>query len=209
MKDDAGRATTTSLVRPVTTLLLVRHGETDWNRDGRWQGHSDTQLNDAGRAQARRVAAELGDVDVIYSSDLARARETADIIAAQLGDLEVNVDSRLRERSFGAWEGRTGPEIEADFAEQHARWRAGDGAGADDAEPFEAFGDRVRDFLEDVLARHPGETVVVVAHGGPIRVIHAVASGLDYVRDHRSIPGVPNCAVARYAAGDGKLAPID
>jgi probable phosphoglycerate mutase len=196
-------------VRPVTTLLLVRHGETDWNRDGRWQGHSDTQLNDAGRAQARRVASELGDVDVIYSSDLARARETADIIAAQLGDLEVNVDSRLRERSFGAWEGRTGPEIEADFAEQHARWRAGDGAGADDAEAFEAFGDRVRDFLEDVLARHPGETVLVVAHGGPIRVIHAVASGLDYVRDHRSIPGVPNCAVARYAAGDGKLAPID
>jgi probable phosphoglycerate mutase len=196
-------------VRPVTTLLLVRHGETDWNRDGRWQGHSDTQLNDAGRAQARRVAGELGDVDVIYSSDLARARETAKIIAAQLGDIEVNVDNRLRERSFGAWEGRTGPEIEADFAEQHARWRAGDGAGADDAEAFEAFGDRVRDFLEDVLARHPGETVLVVAHGGPIRVIHAVASGLDYVRDHRSIPGVPNCAVARYAAGDGKLAPID
>jgi probable phosphoglycerate mutase len=209
MKDDAGRATTTSLVRPVTTLLLVRHGETDWNRDGRWQGHSDTQLNDAGREQARRVAGELGDVDVIYSSDLARARETAKIIAAQLGDIEVNVDNRLRERSFGAWEGRTGPEIEADFAEQHARWRAGDGAGADDAEAFEAFGDRVRDFLEDVLARHPGETVLVVAHGGPIRVIHAVASGLDYVRDHRSIPGVPNCAVARYAAGDGKLAPID
>jgi broad specificity phosphatase PhoE len=196
-------------VRPVTTLLLVRHGETDWNRDGRWQGHSDTQLNDSGREQARRVARELGAVDAIYSSDLARARETADIIAAQLGGLEVKVDERLRERSFGAWEGRTAPEIEADFAEQHARWRAGDGAGADDAEPFAAFGERVRDFLDDVLARHPGETVLVVAHGGPIRVIHALASGLDYVRDHRSIPGVPNCAVARYAAGDGKLAPID
>jgi len=196
-------------VRPVTTLLLVRHGETDWNRDGRWQGHSDTQLNDTGREQARRVAGELGDVDVIYSSDLARARETADIIAAQLGGLEVNVDRRLRERSFGAWEGRTAPEIETDFAEQHARWRAGNGAGADDAEPFDAFGNRVRHFLEDLLAKHPGETVLVVAHGGSIRVIHALASGLDYVRDHRSIPGVPNCTVARYAAGDGKLAPID
>ena len=159
--------------------------------------------------QARLVAGELDAVDVIYSSDLARARETADIIAAQLGDLEVNVDQRLRERSFGAWEGRTAPEIEADFAEQLARWRAGTGAGADDAEPFEAFGDRVRRFLEDLLAKHPGETVLVVAHGGSIRVIHALASGLDYVRDHRSIPGVPNCAVARYAAGDGKLAPID
>ncbi len=196
-------------MRPVTTLLFVRHGETDWNRDGRWQGHSDTQLNDAGREQARLVADELGGVDVIYSSDLARARETADIIAAQLGGLEVNVDQRLRERSFGAWEGRTAPEIEADFAEQHARWLAGKGAGADDAEPFDAFGARVRGFLEDLLARHPEETVLIVAHGGSIRVIHALASGLDYVRDHRSIPGVPNCAVARYAAGDGKLAPID
>ena len=196
-------------MRPVTTLLLVRHGETDWNRDGRWQGHSDTQLNDTGREQARRVAGELGDADVIYSSDLARARETADIIAAELGGLEINVDRRLRERSFGGWEGRTAPEIEADFAEQHARWRAGNGAGADDAEPFDAFGNRVRHFLEDLLAKHPGETVLVVAHGGSIRVIHALASGLDYVRDHRSIPGVPNCTVARYAAGDGKLAPID
>ena len=196
-------------MRPVTTLLFVRHGETDWNRDGRWQGHSDTPLNDAGREQARRVAGELGDVDVIYASDLARARETADIIAEHLGGLEVNVDQRLRERSFGAWEGRTGPEIESDFAEQHARWLAGTGGGADDAEPFDAFGDRVRGFLEDLLARHTEETVLVVAHGGSIRVIHALASGLDYVRDHRSIPGVPNCAVARYAAGDGKLAPID
>jgi broad specificity phosphatase PhoE len=209
MEDDAGRATTTSLVRPVTTLLLVRHGETDWNRDGRWQGHSDTQLNDAGREQARLVAAEIGAVDVIYASDLARARETAEIIAAELGGLEVRLDERLRERSFGAWEGKTAPEIEAGFGEQHARWLAGEGAGADDAEPFAAFGDRVRRFLEDLLARHPDETVLVVAHGGSIRVIHALASGLDYVRDHRSIPGVANCAVARYAAGDGKLAPID
>jgi broad specificity phosphatase PhoE len=63
--------------------------------------------------------------------------------------------------------------------------------------------------VEDVVSRHPGETVLVVAHGGSIRVIHALASGLDYVRDHRSIPGVPNCAVARYAARDGKLTPID
>jgi broad specificity phosphatase PhoE len=59
------------------------------------------------------------------------------------------------------------------------------------------------------LARHPDETVLVVSHGGSIRVIHALAAGLDYVRDHRSIPGVPNCAVAKYAARDGKLAPID
>ena len=192
----------------MTTLLLVRHGETDWNRDGRWQGHSDTHLNEAGREQARSVAAEVGEVDVVYSSDLARARETADIIAEELG-VEVHVDARLRERSFGAWEGLTAAEIEADFSDSHARWRAGNGAGADDAEPFDAFGARVRAFLADALERHPDETVLVVAHGGSIRVIHALASGLDYVRDHRSIPGVANCAVAKYAIQDGKLAPIN
>jgi probable phosphoglycerate mutase len=192
----------------VTTLLLVRHGETDWNRDGRWQGHSDTQLNEAGREQARRVAAELDGVDAVYASDLARAAETAEIIAAELG-LPVRLDARLRERSFGAWEGLTADEIEAGFRDQHLRWLAGEGAGADDAEPFDAFAARVRSFLEDVLDAHRDETVLLVAHGGSIRVIHALASGLDYVRDHRSIPGVPNCAVSRYAVQEGKLAPID
>jgi glucosyl-3-phosphoglycerate phosphatase len=192
----------------VTTLLLVRHGETDWNRDGRWQGHSDTHLNDLGREQARRVAAELDGVDVVYASDLARAQETAEIIAAAL-ELDVRTDPRLRERSFGAWEGLTAPEIEERFAEDLARWRVGDGAGAADAEQFDAFAQRVRAFLDDTLARHPGDTVLVVAHGGTIRVIHALASGLDYVLDHRSIPGVPNCAVARYAARDGVLVPIE
>jgi broad specificity phosphatase PhoE len=192
----------------VTTLLLVRHGETDWNRDGRWQGHSDTHLNDAGREQARQVAADLGHVDAIYASDLTRARETAEIIAADLG-LEVRTDARLRERSFGAWEGLSMPEIEEQFGDALARWRLGDGPGADDAEPFEAFAERVREFVEEILARHPDEAVLVVSHGGSIRVIHALASGLDYVRDHRAIPGVPNCAVARYAARDGKLASLD
>jgi broad specificity phosphatase PhoE len=195
-------------VRSVTTLLLVRHGETDWNQVGRWQGHSDTHLNETGRDQAARVARELDGIDVVYSSDLARARETAEIVAQQLG-LEVELDERLRERSFGAWEGKSAPEIEAEFADAHARWLAGEGPGADDAEPFADFGARVESFLEDVLVRHPEQTVLIVAHGGSIRVIHALASGLDYVRDHRSIPSMANCAVARYAARDGKLAPID
>jgi len=192
----------------VTTLLLVRHGETDWNRDGRWQGHSDTQLNDAGREQARGVAAQLDGVDVVYSSDLARARETAEIIAAALGR-DVRTDERLRERGFGAWEGLTAPEIEERFAEGLAKWRLGDGAGADDAEPFDAFARRVHSLLDEALQRHPDETVLIVAHGGTIRVIHALASGLDYVRDHGKIPGVPNCEVTRYTAGDGKLTPTE
>ena len=192
----------------MTTLLLVRHGETDWNRDGRWQGHSDTHLNELGRQQAERLAGELSDVDVVYSSDLARARETAGILAERLG-LEVRLDPRLRERSFGAWEGLTVDEIEAAFQEDHRRWQSGDGPGADDAEAFDAFAARVDSFLQEILPLHPDENVLIVGHGGPIRVIHALASGLDYVRDHRSIPAVANCAVARYAAREGKLAPVD
>jgi broad specificity phosphatase PhoE len=185
----------------------VRHGETDWNAEHRWQGHSDTQLNELGRSQAHRLAGELEDVDAVYSSDLSRARETAEILAERLG-LEVRLDARLRERGFGAWEGLTMNEIELVFPEAQARWRAGDPAGVGE-ESFEAFADRVGEFLEEIGRGHDGETVLVVAHGGTIRVGHALAAGLDYVRDHESIPAVANCTPSRYAFRDGKLAPLD
>ena len=191
----------------MTTLIFVRHGETDWNAQHRWQGHSDTRLNDVGREQARRLAEELETVDAVYSSDLARARETAEILAARLR-LEVRLDPRLRERGFGAWEGMTMNEIESSFPEEQARWRAGNAAGVGE-ESFEAFATRVGSFIEEVSRRHDGEAVLVVAHGGTIRVAHAVATGLDYVRDHQSIPAVANCSPSRFAVRDGKLAPID
>jgi broad specificity phosphatase PhoE len=192
----------------VTTLILVRHGETDWNAQHRWQGHSDTRLNDAGREQARLLAEGLPDVDALYSSDLARARETAEILAGKIG-LEVRFDERLRERGFGSWEGLTMDEIESAYPDDKRRWLAGTGPGALDAEPFEAFATRVGCFVEAVGQRHAGEKVLVVAHGGTIRVVHALATGLDYVRDHRAIPAVANCGSSRFAFRDGKLAPID
>ena len=192
----------------MTTLLLARHGETNWNRDGRFQGHADTPLNDRGREQACELADQLDGIDVVYSSDLARARETAEIIGGRLG-LEVMVDERLRERSFGAWEGLTAEEIRLGDTDTYRRWRAGDGPGPDDAEAHEALATRVQEFLEDVIRRHPGEEVLVIAHGGSVRVIQALAAGLDYVRDRRSLPAVANCVVARYAAREGKLAALD
>ena len=192
----------------MTTLILVRHGETDWNAQRRWQGHSDTRLNDAGREQARRLAEEFPRVDAVYSSDLARARETAEIVAGTIG-LEVRLDERLRERGFGSWEGLTMDEIESAFPDDKRAWLAGSGPGALDAESFVAFATRVGSFVEDVGRRHAGEEVLVVAHGGTIRVVHALAAGLDYVRDHRSIPAVANCASSRFAFQNGKLAPID
>ena len=190
----------------MTTLLLTRHGETDWNAQHRWQGQSDPPLNERGREQARALAAELDGFDVVYASDLARARETAEIVAQ---GREVRVDERLRERRFGRWEGLTRDEIGNRFADELARWRSGDGPGAADAEPFDAFAARVGAFLQDVVSRHPDETVLIVAHGGTIRAIHAEAAGLDYVRDHRSIPSVANCSVSRYALRDGKFARLD
>src|SRR5919205_4262120 len=90
----------------MTTLLLVRHGETDWNADGRLQGQTDRPLSDFGRRQARQLAQELVDeeLEAIYASDLARARETAEIIGERLG-LAVVLDADLREKDWGTWEG--------------------------------------------------------------------------------------------------------
>ena len=98
----------------MTTLLLARHGETDWNREFRIQGSSDIQLNELGRQQAQFLAQELTDVDLdaIYSSDLSRAQATAAAVAATHG-LEVQLDPRLRERSFGSWEGLTREDVSA------------------------------------------------------------------------------------------------
>jgi probable phosphoglycerate mutase len=192
----------------VTTLLLTRHGETDWNAERRWQGHSDPPLNERGREQARELAATLDGVDVIYSSDLARARETADIVGERLG-LRVRLDSRLRERSFGSWEGRTWEELEVDESEDLGRWMAGDSHGPDDAEPYEEFSARIESFLDEVVLRHPAERVLVVGHGGSIRAIHALAEGLDFGRDHLRIPSVANCGLSRFAVLEGKLARLD
>src|SRR6476661_9887592 len=95
----------------MTTLLLVRHGETDWNADGRLQGHTDRPLSDFGRRQARQLAEELAEekLDAIYASDLSRARETAEIVGVRLG-LGVVIDPGLREKDWGTWEGLTGVE---------------------------------------------------------------------------------------------------
>jgi 2,3-bisphosphoglycerate-dependent phosphoglycerate mutase len=151
-----------------TRILLVRHGETDWNAAGRIQGHSDTPLNAAGRLQAQRAAQRLArePIRALYSSDLARAFETAAIIGAPLG-LTVVASPQLRERRYGEWEGLTAAEIQAHYPEQFAIWRA---RSTDFAPPQ---GETRNEILTRALAelqtiarRHVREMVVVVSHGG-------------------------------------------
>lgn len=151
-----------------TRIILMRHGETDWNATGRIQGHSDTPLNAAGREQARRAAQRLASepVRALYASDLARAFETAAIIGQLLG-LTVVTSPRLRERQYGAWEGLTSAEIQARYPEQFAEWRA---RSTDFAPPQgetrSQLLTRGLTELQTIARRHVGEVVVVVTHGG-------------------------------------------
>ena len=176
----------------MTTLLLVRHGETDWNRDGRVQGHADTPLNEAGRAQVRLLADRLVDepFDAVYSSDLSRARETAEILAAGLG-LDVVELPELREKNFGSWEGLTDVEILERFPDaQRGHW--GDGESADELSA------RVEEALHRIAGSHPDGRVLVVTHGGPLRaMLRRCAS------DHDG--PLANCHAVRIAIEDGDL----
>ena len=180
----------------MTTILLARHGETDWNRDHRVQGHSDTLLNDAGRAQARALAAELAGetIDAVYSSDLARAHETARILAESRG-LHVITVRDLRERHFGTWEGLTDDEVLARFP--HAADRPWG-----DAETQEEMGERVFAALRRIGEAHPDQRVLVVSHGGPLRRVLAHC-GVD------EVDRIDNCHVVRIEIVDGAVRGLD
>jgi probable phosphoglycerate mutase len=192
----------------MTTLLLTRHGETDWNSQRRWQGHADRPLNDVGREQARELAETLADrsIDVVYSSDLARAHETALIVADRLG-LPVEVDAGLREVDVGDWAGRLLTEIEAEDPEGFHRWQQGHKAW-NGGESYEEMGERVVAAVLRLAERHPGQTVLIVTHGGSIRACRATAAGLDYAasRVAAAIGSMANCEVAELHVTDGRLA---
>ncbi|MFT4051670.1 MAG: histidine phosphatase family protein [Microbacterium sp.] len=168
----------------MTTLLLVRHGETDWNATGRIQGATDIPLNDTGRAQARETAAALVEQfsdrhPLVVSSDLSRARETAEIIAAALGAADPRLYPQLRERSYGVAEGLTGAELYARFG----------GFGRDnipgaetDAQLRSRAVAAVRRVTRDARLRHAPRDipVIAVAHGALIGQLirHASADAL-------------------------------
>ena len=163
-----------------TRIIAVRHGETDWNASARIQGQRDIALNAKGRWQASRTAQALVDagepVAAIYSSDLARAHETAHSIAAAL-KLDVLTDPRLRERGFGQYEGSTFAELEQHWPQETARWRARDAHWAPPGgETLTVLGERVLDATRSLAQDHPGEQIVLVAHGGVLDMMYRIAT---------------------------------
>ena len=168
----------------MTTLLLVRHGETDWNAEGRLQGHTDRPLSDYGRRQARRLAEEL---EAIYSSDLARARKTAEIVGERL-ELPIALEPDLREKDWGTWEGLSA--VERDRVEFVG-------------ESTEAHQERMLRTLRRISERHPGNArILVVTHGGSMRRVQTAAMGM-------ALPVVENCGRWLCACDNGEFRAAD
>lgn len=159
-------------------LLIVRHGESEWNAAGRWQGWADAPLSEAGEAQARAAVSELAGarLQAVAASDLQRARRTAEILADGLGLGPVHIDDGLRERDVGDFTGLTRVEIEARWPGILADWRAGRVTQAPNGEGPE-FLERVLAALDRLAEQFTGQRVLVVAHGGLIRTVHRHLGG--------------------------------
>lgn len=183
----------------MTEILLARHGETDWNRENRFQGHADPPLNRLGRGQAAELAAALAEEELaaVYSSPLQRALQTAQVVAEPHRLSPVTLDG-LREVDVGSWEGLTRAEVERRYPEQFERWLHY-GQGWDDGESYEQMGERVLATLQRLASRHGGERILALTHGGPIRAALAQAEGVSHAESRRRGPIIGNCFVARFA----------
>jgi len=183
-----------------TTLLLIRHGETQWNAQSRIQGHMDIALSARGLRQAQLLARFLGAsaIDAVYASDLARASQTAQPLADALA-LGLHLDARLRERAFGLFEGSTYEQIQANWPNEFAIWRRRDPAyAAPGGESYLAQRARVLQFLEEVAGRHAGASVAVVTHGGVLDIVYRAAYGIAWETPRSHL--LPNASISRVLA---------
>ncbi len=187
----------------MTELILIRHGETDWNRELRFQGQVDVPLNPTGHAQARRLAQRLAQeamvADHLVSSDLERTRQTAQpLLDALLPRLRMDelTDSGLREQHFGVVDGMRVPDIKAQYPEAWAQWlRFQADGGMPGGETTRQFHTRVMAALRRVAQQHAGRTVVVVTHGGVLDMVWRTARGLGLEGPRQS--DIPNAALNR------------
>ena len=163
-------------------LLLTRHGQTDWNVAQRFQGQSDVPLNEIGRQQANALADRLSaqPIDIVYSSDLLRAMETAKMIMQKSGyKPDLHLDTRLREMNFGAWEGLTYKEIKQSDPAALAAWKADvSTTAAPNGETLNQLSARVQSFINDLRAQYTDQTILIVAHGGVLQTLICLALNL-------------------------------
>ena len=191
-----------------TKLLLIRHGETAWNAEHRIQGTLDIPLSPLGMLQSARLADCLANepIEAVYSSGQSRAWLTAAPLAARLG-LQVIGEPRLRERSFGVFEGLTLDEIAARYPAEFIRWRERDPAWRPEGgESGQQLIDRVMSAVTEIGARHQNQTVALVSHGGVLDVVYRAARALQWhaPREHQML----NAAVNRLTALASESAPI-
>lgn len=200
-----------------TTILLIRHGETAWNAERRLQGHLDIALNAEGERQAAALGAVLAGeaIDLVISSDLARARHTAEAVArargapaSAAGAGGVLLDPALRERCYGGFEGLLYSEIAARFPREFAAWQARNinatlPPGKNQGETFRSFFERTTAAILGHAARHPGQTLALVAHGGVLECAYRAALGLslETPRDFK----VHNASINRFVVEQGHL----
>ncbi len=193
------------------TLIIWRHGETDHNAGGIWQGQLDTALSGKGREQAQSAAAALAAYgpSVIVSSDLQRAADTARTLASRVG-LQVRYDERLREIHAGQWQGMTAGDVAEQFPEEQAALVAGEDIRRGvDGESLGQVADRIRAAVDEVLAEvAPGDCAVITTHGVSGRAVVASLVGLDQHLAWQSIAGLHNChwAELREYAGGWRIA---
>jgi broad specificity phosphatase PhoE len=186
-----------------TRLLLTRHGETVANAARRYAGHSESDLTALGRRQARALGRRLAyeRIDAVYASDLQRALETARLCLGSR-ELEVFVEPRLREMSFGEWEGLTFDEIRSGWPDHHHLMRTiGDEFHAPGGEPFTETKRRVIEAVEELFARYNDETVLLVAHGGTLQIVLQYLLGLPDSAIFRLSTSNCGLSVAEFSQG--------
>ncbi|AGB41628.1 alpha-ribazole phosphatase [Halobacteroides halobius DSM 5150] len=167
-----------------TEIVLVRHGETDWNQAGRFQGSEDIPLNDKGKSQAKKLAQRLKNkqFDAIYASDLSRAFKTAEIIADN-HNLVIKERKALQEINFGEWEGLTFADLQAEYQSEFEAWEQDPVTnGAPSGENLAKFQTRVVASLKKILIDDTSKRVLVVTHGGVVRVLVATFLGMPLAK---------------------------
>ena len=186
-------------------LMLVRHGQTEWNVQRRFQGQSDVPLSDLGKRQADLIAERLANIqiDAVYASDLNRAWETARIIVNKK-TLELLSEPRLRELKFGVLEGLTFEEAEARHPEMIAAWLDDFNNTPQGGETITAFNTRIVTLLDDLIVKHKEQTVLLVGHGGSLSEILRVVLGLS--REKRWYLEMENASLTEVSIDDGYVA---